>query len=148
MQDLDSLTTQSKASATIELKPLLQDIKVDHILLGDVLHTADSLNKLVLIQFYADWCLPCKQMEKNVMMREDVKEQINQFVFWKIDIDHPYGKRIKDMQEVTLIPAYVILTSKGVRINRLDEAVDAEKFLQFLKQPAESNLSPIEENKN
>ena len=34
----------------------------------------------VILKFYADWCIECKHVEKNILTDREVTEKLNQFI--------------------------------------------------------------------
>lgn len=65
-------------------------------------------SKLVLVDFYADWCVPCRQM--NPVLKE-VKEHYRDNVrILKVNVDH--HPEIADSCNVNNIPA-VLVFQKG-----------------------------------
>lgn len=64
----------------------------------------------LLIHFYADWCMPCQKMEREVFSNSDVKELLgNKFVAVKINSDH--HKNLVDRYQVQVLPSDVIVNS-------------------------------------
>ena len=51
------------------------------------LNLALSTNKIILIEFMADWCPPCKKMEKETFSDEIVIKKLNKFILVRIDVD-------------------------------------------------------------
>ena len=47
---------------------------------------AKAENKLVLLDFYADWCISCKEMEVNTFENPDVAKKLKQFVLLQADV--------------------------------------------------------------
>ena len=47
---------------------------------------AKTENKWVLLDFYADWCISCKEMEVNTFKNPDVAKQLKQFVLLQADV--------------------------------------------------------------
>ena len=44
-------------------------------------------NKIIMIEFMAEWCPPCKKMEKETFSNERVIKRLNEFILIKIDVD-------------------------------------------------------------
>ncbi|WP_114637456.1 protein-disulfide reductase DsbD [Polynucleobacter necessarius] len=47
---------------------------------------AKQEQKLVLLDFYADWCISCKEMEVNTFTNPDVADQLKQMVLLQADV--------------------------------------------------------------
>ena len=70
-------------------------------------------NKLIFIDFYADWCGPCRLMDKYVFANEDVANCFNEtFINVKVDSDKSLGKVLGYKYQIPAIPAYIILDHK------------------------------------
>lgn len=50
------------------------------------LRKAKEENKLVLLDFYADWCISCKEMEVNTFANPEVTNQLKQLVLLQADV--------------------------------------------------------------
>ena len=49
--------------------------------------SASISNKIIMIEFMAEWCPPCKKMEKETFSNERVIRKLNKFIPIKIDVD-------------------------------------------------------------
>jgi thiol:disulfide interchange protein DsbD len=77
-------TQGSSATATIE-KPLFTRIKNDAEL-TQAIALAKQQNKPVMLDFYADWCTACIDMEKNVFSKAETHAALAGFVVLQIDV--------------------------------------------------------------
>ena len=58
----------------------------------DVVDKAEAENKLVFLDIYTDWCLPCKIMEEEVFTNEPLGEFFNDnFISYKVN--NNYNKK-------------------------------------------------------
>ena len=54
--------------------------------LDQALVRAKADNKLLLLDFYADWCISCKEMEVNTLANTDVANELQRFVLLQADV--------------------------------------------------------------
>ena len=55
--------------------------------LDDALSQARRARKLIILEFSAEWCAPCKRMEKTTFMDVKVRELLQRVVFVRVDVD-------------------------------------------------------------
>ena len=48
---------------------------------------ASLSNKIIMIEFMAEWCPPCKRMEKETFSNDKIINKSNEFIFVKVDVD-------------------------------------------------------------
>lgn len=74
---------------------------------NDLLNT----DKKVLVDFYAEWCGPCKQMEPSILKIQ--KEMADQVVVVRIDVDK--NKTLAETMKITSLPTILIYENKAVQ---------------------------------
>lgn len=83
--------------------------------------------KTVLIDFYADWCNPCKVLSPIV---EEVANEEKDIKFVKINIDK--AEEIANKYNIMSIPTLVVIKS-GEEVNRSIGVISKEKIIDLLK---------------
>lgn len=68
-----------------------------------------STNKLIIIDFTASWCGPCKKMERELWSSEEFKALGDKFVFLQLDIDE--NGTVASAYGVTGIPRVMVMTA-------------------------------------
>ena len=48
---------------------------------------ASKSNKFIMIHFMAEWCPPCKEMDKNTFSNKNIIKKSNEFILVRIDVD-------------------------------------------------------------
>ena len=100
--------------------------------LDDALAQARRENKPLLIDFYAEWCLPCQRMEKETFADAKVKELLQSIVLFKIDTDKE--PILSEKFGVVGLPDFRLMNSDGREFRRLRGFQTADKFLKDLKE--------------
>lgn len=70
-----------------------------------------ATNKLVLVDFWASWCGPCKKMDSESWSKDEIKQLMNAYVPVQIDIDA--NKSLARKYNVRGIPYIFILDGNG-----------------------------------
>lgn len=83
-------------------------------------------NDVVLVDFYANWCGPCKMLSPIV---EDLSNEINDVIFAKIDIDE--SNEIASMFGVMSIPT-LILFKNGKIVNKSVGFLSKDELKRFI----------------
>lgn len=90
---------------------------------------AKTENKKVFVDFYTEWCGPCKLMATRVFTDEEVGKYFNEhFVCCKIDAEAE--KELADAYQVDAYPNMVIMDASGKMLKRLKGAMAADRLLR------------------
>lgn len=84
-------------------------------------------NKVVVADFYAVWCGPCKMMHP---ILEELSNKYKNVKFVKIDIDQNTDFAIK--QNVQVVPTFIGYNN-GVEVNRVLGFLNKEDFDLFVQ---------------
>jgi thiol:disulfide interchange protein DsbD len=104
-----------------------------------LLKKATSVEKPVIIDFYADWCAPCRELEQNTFHDpEIVKVAKSDFVMIKVDLTRkgdPMNENLLRQYEVRGVPTVVFLDKNGRERSDL-RVVDFLPPAQFIRHMA------------
>ena len=90
-----------------------------------------SENKIAILDFYADWCPPCRRMENETYNNEEVIEMMKNFVAIKINVYKQPD--IANLYNVSSIPTIVYLKD-GKEVYRTVGYRNAEQFLADMEK--------------
>ena len=81
----------------------------------DLVAQAKADGKPVIIDFYADWCLSCVEMDELTFSQNIVSERTKKFVMLKVDAtkDYPGLKETQSKYEVFGLPTMIFIDTKG-----------------------------------
>lgn len=99
---------------------------------------AQVQHKPVLIDFYADWCIPCKELDKLTFSDSNIINISKKFVMLKVDLtttNNPVYERLRSKYKIKGVPTLVILKPDGgeVRSARVVGFIKAENLAQSMK---------------
>lgn len=97
----------------------------------DALAKANNEDKYIFVDAYADWCAPCKKMEKEVFPKEEVSSFFNdRFINVKMDMDKDAAAAFRRTHQVRTYPTYLFFNAKGELVHRAIGYMAAEDFLK------------------
>ena len=97
---------------------------------------ARAAGRPLIVDFAADWCLPCKEFDVKVFSRPDVETEMRRFTLLRIDLskgdDEPPLAAIKKKYAADTLPAVRVVSTDGNILARADELISPDRFLQLL----------------
>lgn len=119
-----------------------QGIKFFDGTLEEAMAEAKKRDKLVFVDFYADWCGPCKALSANVFPAEVIGTYFNEkFISVKVDTDAPANKQIVKKYKVTAMPTLLFMDADGKAISVLTGSLPVESLLRAGKVATGDELS-------
>ena len=92
-------------------------------------------NERMVVDFYADWCIPCKELDALTFSDNRVLKQFERFTIYKVDMtkNNEINESLRKRFNVIGMPTVLIIDSKGNEIKRLTGFVNADEFLSMVK---------------
>ena len=111
-----------------------------------VIAQAPEAKRPVILEFYADWCAPCRIMERDVFTDPEIIKLSRKFVTVRADLTkvRPFHDELMDRYQIRGIPAVVFINSEGKEVERLrvvglvDRAEFVDRLKEFLKISTDS----------
>lgn len=99
---------------------------------------AQSKDKIVMLDFYADWCVSCKEMEKLTFVEPRVKEKLDQILLLQVDVTANNADDKALLKRFGLFgpPGIIFFGAEGKEIpnTRVIGYQNADKFLSSLQK--------------
>jgi thiol:disulfide interchange protein DsbD len=96
---------------------------------------ARTQGKPLLVDFMADWCLPCQEMDVKVFGHPDAAPTLADFVLLRIDLSRENEDDslapIKAKYHVETLPAVRIATPDGRILAEINHLVELQEFLRL-----------------
>jgi thioredoxin:protein disulfide reductase len=89
----------------------------------------------IVLDFYADWCIPCLELDQVTFVDEGVIEALNKFKRFKVDLtnfDSEESEILRQQFDIIGVPTIVFIGSNGqeVKTARIVGFLNPEDFLE------------------
>lgn len=98
--------------------------------LTEAFEQAKKEKKLVFVDFYADWCGPCKQLAREVFTKPEVGAYYNEkFICVKVNTEEVANKMYVRQYKVTSLPTLSYIQPDGKLISSVSGTMSVEDFI-------------------
>lgn len=99
---------------------------------AEIMAMAAEKNMPVMVDVYADWCGPCKMMEKRVFTQKKIAKFYSEnFINYKLDTETREGSELADSFGVEAIPTFLFFDANGKLIKQSSAVMAPDQFLRL-----------------
>ncbi len=110
------------------------EVKFNELSFADALKEAKKANKIVMVDFFTDWCGWCKVLDRKTYSDEDVtKFADTKLVSLKINAEKGEGVDLTKKYKIQGFPTIIFFDGNGEEVHRVVGFQDAKAFLGSMK---------------
>ena len=115
-----------------------------HVSFADGVAAAKAEGKLVFIDFFTEWCGPCRMMANNIFPQKTVGDYFNEkFICLKIDAEKGEGVGLAKRFKVTAYPTFIVLDdNEKVLGTHVGGSNNGEEFVSIIDRIADPEKTP------
>jgi thiol:disulfide interchange protein DsbD len=94
-------------------------------------------NERMVVDFYADWCIPCKELDALTFSNPQVLSSLTKFTTYKVDMTQTVSDETEELRnkfKIIGMPTVLIINARGEEVERLTGFVNANEFLKLLQK--------------
>ena len=104
----------------------------------DWITEAKASEQPIIMDFYADWCIPCLELDRKTFTDPEVIAIADRFVRLKVDLTHfdsPEAEALRKKYDIAGVPTIVFLDTDGTEVvsSRVVGYLPPERFLEKMK---------------
>ncbi len=91
----------------------------------------------MIIDFYADWCIPCKELDAQTFSDAKVIKAAESFDNYKVDMTESLSEateKVRKKFDIKGMPTVLIFNSEGKEVQRITGFVPPEEFLKIINK--------------
>ena len=105
-------------------------------LAADALSRARAAGRPAIVEFAADWCLPCREMKRTTFVHPDVTREAESFATFMADVTESSQRNdaLLAKYQVVGVPTVIFYGAGGAEVERLVGYVDHEVFARTMRR--------------
>lgn len=113
------------------------------ITFSEALKAAKREKKMVFVDCYTSWCIPCAMMAAKIFPEKECGDYMNpRFVSVKFDMEKGEGKTLQQKWKCKAYPTFIVFNSDGTEVARLIGGSNtADEFLKKLESAIDPSNS-------
>ena len=124
------------------IMPAAAQTEFRHITFDEAKTAAKAEGKLIFVDFYTQWCGPCKRMAANVFPKKEIGDYLNpNFVCLKLDAEAE-GAALAKTVEVKAYPTLMVFDADGNKLGSFAGMKDGQDFITAVEMCKNPELSP------
>lgn len=114
-----------------------------HITFEEAKAAAKAEGKKIFIDFYTDWCGPCRRLAANVFPTKQVGDYLNtNYICLKIDAEKGEGPKLAKAYKVAAYPTLAVVDSEGNLIGSFAGLKEGDEFIAAVEMCNDAELKP------
>lgn len=105
----------------------------EDVTMDDILAKADDESKMVMIDFYTDWCVWCKVLDDSTYTDPEVIELSKNFINFKVNAEKNEGRLLVRRYGVMGYPTILFINKEGIEVDRWIGYAKPAKFAQKMQ---------------
>ncbi|MDD5895098.1 MAG: thioredoxin domain-containing protein [Prevotellaceae bacterium] len=114
-----------------------------HVSFDEAKAAAKAESKLLFIDFYTEWCGPCKRMANEIFPQKPVGDYLNpKFVCVKINAEKGEGVELANKYKITAYPTFIVADATGKEMGKFEGGRDIDGLRTEIERIIDPSKSP------
>lgn len=104
----------------------------------EALTAAKTEGRPVFLEFYAEWCIPCHELDRYTFSNKKIQEALEPYSRLHADLTNPDSETSQALLEqfnIQGVPTLLFLDANGEEVTRVDGFIEARDLLKILSDP-------------